>query len=65
MMSDLLAEADPDRLIVEVQPAQVPFMITQAQRQRLREIGHDEKAIREMTPEVAHRLLGVPPPLSR
>jgi hypothetical protein len=40
----------------------VPFMITQAQRQRLREIGHDEEAIQNMTPEAAHKLLGTSAP---
>jgi hypothetical protein len=37
-------------------------MITQAQKQRLRELGHDEETIQKMTPEAAHKLLGVLPP---
>jgi hypothetical protein len=34
-------------------------MIRQAQKQRLRETGHDEEATQNMTPEAAHELLGV------
>jgi hypothetical protein len=45
------------------QSAQVPFMITAAQKQRLREMGHHDEAIRAMTPEEAHKLLGILPPL--
>jgi hypothetical protein len=45
--------------MIQAPPAQVPFMITQAQKQRLREMGHDEVAIQNMTPEAAHKLLGV------
>jgi hypothetical protein len=37
-------------------------MITQAQKQRLRELGHDEETIQKMTPEAAQKLLGVLPP---
>jgi len=37
--------------------AQVSFMITRAQKQRLRELGHDEAAIGAMTPQQAHRIL--------
>ena len=41
-------------------PAQVPFMITRSQKQRLREMGHDQEAIQNMTsPQAAHKLLGV------
>ncbi len=40
-------------------PAQIPFMITKAQKQRLREMGHDDDAISRMTPEQAHKALGV------
>jgi hypothetical protein len=39
--------------------AQASFMITRAQKQRLRELGNDEESIKNMTPEAAHRLLGV------
>jgi hypothetical protein len=42
--------------------AQVPFMITTAQKQRLREMGYDDEAIRSMTPETAHKLLSILPP---
>jgi hypothetical protein len=45
--------------MIQALPVQVPFMITQAQKQRLREMGHDEEAIQNMTPEAAHELLGV------
>ena len=38
---------------------QVPFMITHAQKQQLREMGHDDDAIGNMTPEQAHKALGV------
>jgi hypothetical protein len=34
-------------------------MITQAQKQQLREMGHDDDAIIKMTPEQAHKALGV------
>jgi hypothetical protein len=40
-------------------PAQVPFMITRSQKKRLREMGHDQEAIENMTPEAAHKLLGI------
>lgn len=43
--------------------AQVPFMITNVQKQQLREMGHTEEAIQEMTPATAHKLLGILPPL--
>jgi hypothetical protein len=42
--------------------AQAPFMITNAQKQQLREMGHTEVAIQEMTPATAHKLLGILPP---
>lgn len=38
---------------------QVPFMITNAQKQQLREMGHDDDAIGNMTPEQAHKALGI------
>jgi hypothetical protein len=34
-------------------------MITQAQKQRFREIGHDDAAINKMTPHHAHKVLGI------
>jgi hypothetical protein len=34
-------------------------MITLAQKVRLRELGHDEAAISAMTPQDAHRILGL------
>jgi hypothetical protein len=40
--------------------AQVPFMITKAQKHQLREMGHDDDAISRMTPEQAHKALGIP-----
>jgi hypothetical protein len=40
--------------------AQLPFMITKAQKEQLRQMGHDDAAISEMTPEQAHEALGVP-----
>jgi len=37
--------------------AKVPFMITNQQKQLLRELGHDDDAISKMTPEQAHKAL--------
>jgi hypothetical protein len=37
----------------------VSLLITQQQRQRLRELGFSEDAIREMTPAEAHKHLGL------
>jgi hypothetical protein len=48
-------EPDVSRVIVEA--AQMPFMITNAQKARLRAIGYDDDAISKMTPEHAHREL--------
>jgi hypothetical protein len=42
---------------------QVPFMITQAQKEALREKGFEDDKIATMTPEKAHQLLGLLPPL--
>jgi hypothetical protein len=41
-------------------PASVPFMITQAQKTRLRDLGYADAVISAMTPEDAHRLLQLP-----
>jgi hypothetical protein len=38
-------------------------MITSAQKQQLREMGHSEEIIQAMSPEAAHKLLGLLPPL--
>jgi hypothetical protein len=35
-----------------------PFMITEPMKARLRQLGHDDAAIRVMTPEAAQRILG-------
>ncbi|UGY13192.1 hypothetical protein HAP48_0031975 [Bradyrhizobium septentrionale] len=43
------------------QSAQVPFMITQAQKEALRQKGFDDDQIAHMTPEKAHQLLGITP----
>jgi len=45
------------------QTAQVPFMITQAQKQQLRDLGYSEDAIRNMTPQQSLDVLaaGLPP----
>jgi hypothetical protein len=48
---------DPD-----VQPdnvARVAFMITNAQKVKLREKGYDDSQIGKMKPEEAHKILGV------
>jgi hypothetical protein len=34
-------------------------MITKAQKEQLREMGHDNDAISKMTPEQAHKALGL------
>jgi hypothetical protein len=41
-------------------PASVPFMITQAQKARLRDVGYSDAVISAMTPEDARRLLQLP-----
>jgi hypothetical protein len=43
--------------------AQVPFMITLAQKEQLRNMGYSDADIVNMTPEQAHKVLGVLPPL--
>ena len=43
----------------DVLPAQVPFMITNAQKEALRKMGLDDDQIANMTPERAHELLGI------
>jgi hypothetical protein len=42
--------------------AQVPFMITQAQKEALRAKGFEDDQIANMKPEKAHQLLGILPP---
>ena len=42
-----------------IQTGQISLMITKAQKQRLREMGYDDNAITGMTPEQAHRALGI------
>jgi hypothetical protein len=39
--------------------AQASFMITLAQKQQLRQLGYSEAAISAMTPQDAHRILGL------
>lgn len=41
----------------KAQPAQMPFMITQAQKQQLRDLGYSEEAISNMTPQRSLDLL--------
>jgi hypothetical protein len=43
--------------------AQMPFMITNAQKEALRKKGFSDDQIANMTPESAHQVLGVLPPL--
>jgi hypothetical protein len=53
-------EPDISQLMVEATAeatAQMPFMITKAQKAKLRAIGYDDDAISQMTPEQAHRYL--------
>ena len=40
--------------------ASVPFMITQAQKARLRDLGYSDAVISMMRPEDAHKLLQLP-----
>jgi hypothetical protein len=51
----------PDSAIAQDHAAEVSFMITLAQKQRLRALGHDEAAISAMTPQQAHRILRLQP----
>ena len=44
---------------IETVPGQMSLMITNSQRQRLREMAYEDEAIANMTPEQAHRLLGL------
>jgi hypothetical protein len=39
--------------------ARTSFMITLAQKQQLRQLGYSEAAISAMTPQDAHRILGL------
>jgi hypothetical protein len=48
---------EPDISQLMVMDAQMPFMITKAQKAKLRAIGYDDDAISEMTPAQAHRNL--------
>jgi hypothetical protein len=50
---------DPAEVAEQVPSAQMPLMITQAQKTRLRELGHDDAAITAMTPHHAHKVLGI------
>jgi flavorubredoxin len=53
------AEPDISQVIIEApaQYGQMPFMITNAQKEKLRAIGYDDDAISKMTPQQAHRNL--------
>ena len=55
--SDVPAVGESEKF--QVKGAQVPFMITQSQKQALRKMGFDDDQISNMTPAQAHRLLGV------
>jgi hypothetical protein len=46
---------EPDVSQVIVEAAQMAFMITNAQKAKLRAMGYDDDAISKMTPEHAHR----------
>jgi hypothetical protein len=52
---DGLVNTGPPRM-----SASVPFMITQAQKARLSDLGYSDAVISAMTPEDAHRLLQLP-----
>jgi hypothetical protein len=55
-----MTESPPEAVTVPDQTAKVSFMITLAQKDRLRQLGHDEAAINAMTPQDAHRILNLP-----
>jgi hypothetical protein len=55
--ADAPAVGEPEAFYVK--GAQVPFMITQSQKEALRNKGFDDNQISNMTPATAHRLLGV------
>jgi hypothetical protein len=52
-------EPDVSQVIVEAPPQnlRMPFMITKAQKAKLRAMGYDDDAISQMAPEQAHRYL--------
>jgi len=50
-------EPPPEPAIEQDNAAHVSFMITLAQKQRLRALGLDEATISAMTPQQAHRIL--------
>jgi hypothetical protein len=50
-------ESDVSQVIVEA--AQMPFMITNAQKAKLPAIGYDDDAISKMMPEQAHQNLQI------
>jgi hypothetical protein len=52
-----MTESPPQPAMAPDQTAKVSFMITLAQKDRLRRLGHDEAAINAMTPHDAHRIL--------
>ena len=56
-ISGVPAVGEPGAL--PVKGAQVPFMITQSQKEALRNKGFDDDQISNMTPATAHSLLGV------
>ncbi len=49
---------DESAKVASVAVARIPFMITQAQRARLRDLGHTDDEIKKMTPNEAHGILG-------
>ena len=58
--SDLVQTSTPSpaqERSAQEKPAQASFLITQVQKERLRELGYGEDVIRTMPPEVAHKLL--------
>ena len=52
-------EKSAERSVEETISASVSFLITQAQKLRLRTLGIGEEEIRNMRPDEAHRILGV------
>jgi hypothetical protein len=51
------ASAGIEQALAQPNSAQMPFMITNAQKQKLREMGHDDGVISNMTPEQAREAL--------
>jgi hypothetical protein len=54
-----MTDEPPKPWMVQDRGADVSFMITLAQKLKLRQLGYDETAISAMTPQDAHRILAL------